>query len=161
MKNMKDKCKNFFQNIMKDKKKLAIFGGSIILVILIIIGIFFITGKVGAKSTEKQLKANLEELGREFYEDLYYPNTKNGDADARAKFLEGFKDQGLKFNIDNLSRYEYKEEATQEKLNTFKNDETGEECDKKASRIIIYPTEPYGLKDYRVEIELVCGFEEK
>lgn len=154
-----EKIVNKLKELVKDKKKLAMIIGGIIIIIMIVIAIVLLSGKVEAKSTEDRLKENLEELGREFYEDLYYPNTKNGDEEKRAEFLEGFKDQGLKFDIDNLSRYEYKTEETQGKLETFKNDKTGEECDKHQSKAIIYPTAPYGLKDYRIEIILVCGFE--
>jgi len=157
VKNLGSKIKN----LVKDKKKLAFVGGGILLVLLVILAIVFFKDKIGGKSQTEIFKANLEELGREFYEDLYYPSTKNGDERARAEFLAGFKDQGLKFNIDNLSRYEYEEEETQKKLDSFKNDGTGEECDKKESKVIIYPEEPYGAKDYRVEIVLVCGFLEE
>lgn len=158
MKNVVNKIKETAKEIFKDKKRLAIIGGGIVLLIVIIVIVVFLLGGK-SKSHEEQLKANLEELGRAFYEELYYPNTKNGDEEERAKFLAGFEQIGLKFNIDNLARYEYKSEDLQEKLNSFTNDKTNEECDKKESKLIVYPTSPYGIKDYRVEVVLECGYE--
>ena len=39
------------------------------------------------------------------------------------------------------------------------NSKTNQECDKTNSMVIIYPKEPYGKKDYRIDTNLVCGFE--
>ena len=38
-------------------------------------------------------------------------------------------------------------------------DETGEECNKDETRLIIYPVSPYGKKNYTVEVNLACGFD--
>ena len=39
---------------------------------------------------------------------------------------------------------------------TFKSKK--KKCDKKNTRVIIYPQKPYGKTDYKVKIELDCGF---
>ena len=41
----------------------------------------------------------------------------------------------------------------------FKNN--GKACNNKTTRAIIYPKSPYGKKDYKVEVELDCGFDKK
>ena len=75
------------------------------------------------------------------------------------KFLEKYKDIGIKVSLDNLSRY--KKDDMDDILKQFVNDKTKEECDRNSSMVIIYPKDPYGQKDYTVDAILVCGFEEK
>lgn len=152
---MKNKIKLWIEELKKDKKKCLIAGiGLIALVAIIILVIVLLSGN----SKEETLKKYMKEMGVSFYEDLYYEQIGKND-EERAKFLKNYTDLGIKINLDGLSRY--KEEENKEKLEAFKNPKTNEACNNKDTKVIIYPQEPYGKKDYRMEVILECGFEEK
>lgn len=149
---MKEKISQFGKWFQEDRKKIIILGISIIVFISVIfLGIILFKGS----SKEEMLKKHLEEMGVEFYEELYYKQVGKTD-EERAEFLKKFTDLGIKVNLDSLSRYNT--EKNQSKISEFKNPKTNEECDKENSKVIIYPQEPFGQKDYRVEINLECGF---
>ena len=152
MKKIIMEIKNYIQ---KNKKKSIIIGGISLLVILAII---LLTIVLCSESKEKLLNKNLEEMGRDFYENLYYTEVGKND-EERANFLKEFKDLGLKISLDGLSRY--KTEENKEKIDNFVNPKTKEACDKENSKVTIYPQEPYGKTDYKIEVNLVCGLEEE
>jgi len=134
------------------KKNICIGVAVIAIVAIIVVLICFVFNK----SNEAELNKNFEIIGRKFYEENYYNGTGKDDK-ARAKFLEKFKDSGLRINLDNLSRYEFTDENG--KKYEFVNKKTKNECDKEASVVVIYPQEPYGKTDYIIDAKLSCGFE--
>lgn len=151
---MKDKINKISEWISNDKKRSCIIGGiALIIIIAIIILLVFCIGN----SKERKLKQYLEEMGTSFYEDLYYEQVGKNE-EERKNFLKDFTDIGLKINLDGLSRY--KTEENQEKLDAFVSPKTNEPCDSSNTKVIIYPQEPYGKNDYKLETILVCGFEE-
>lgn len=150
---MKDKMKSWIEELKKDKKKSMILGvGMVVVIAIIIIAIVLLT----SNSKEQTLKKYMEEMGVSFYEDLYYEQIGKND-EERAKFLKNYTDLGIKINLDGLSRY--KTEENKEKLEAFVNPKTNEECNKQNSKVVIYPKDPFGKKDYRIEVILECGFE--
>lgn len=128
----------------------------IILVIFASIILFFTLNK--SEDESLKLSSSLKDLGIDFYENFYYKQIGKTD-NERKKFLEKYKDIGIKVSLDNLSRY--KKDDMDDILKQFVNDKTKEECDRNSSMVIIYPKDPYGQKDYTVDAILVCGFEEK
>jgi ABC-type lipoprotein release transport system permease subunit len=152
---MKDKIKSWIEELKKDKKKMILFGVGIVVCIAIIILLIVL---LSGNGEEEKLKKYMKEMGTAFYEELYYEQIGKND-EERANFLKKYKDLGIKINLDGLSRY--KTEENQEKIDSFKNSKTNEACNNKDSKVIVYPQEPYGKKDYRMEIVLECGFEEK
>ena len=77
--------------------------------------------------------------------------------DAKAEFLAKFKDIGIKVNLDNLIRHNTEE--SDELKKEFVNSKTNEACDTNNTKVVIYPKDPYGEKDYKIEVILECGFE--
>ncbi len=141
-------------NVLNDKKFLLILGG-IVLLAIILIALLLIF-----RTNEGQLKKELKEMGVSFYEDYYYDSLKKNyqDNDEGFKdYLSGFKDQGFKIDLDNLSRVN----DMQDKLKDFVNSKTDEECDKLKTNIVIYPKESYGKEDYTMDVTLVCGFDKE
>lgn len=106
------------------------------------------------ETNEQELTKALEDLGRKFYEEFYYINSGK-DNKARIAFMKKFSTTGIKTNLDNLTKIVDDET---EKVSQFKNNETNEECNKDETLIKIIPKEPYGVKDYEIEVTLVCGF---
>lgn len=147
-----EKIKDFIKN----KKNIVIISSVILLIIVAgTLTIFISHGfKNGGKklSEEETLKLYLEEFGRDFYEQKYQPYMSKD-------ILGKFTDLGIKFNLDGLLRVNADQNA--EKVSAFVNSKTKEECDKENSMAIIYPQEPYGEKDYRIEVVLSCGFDKK
>ena len=140
------------EKIINHKKELLI-GGAILLLAIVAIGSFvFLFGN----NQEKLLKDYLKEMGTDFYENLYYQQVGKDD-EERKKFLNNFKDLGIKVSLDSLSRY--KSSENKEKIDAFVNKSKNQDCDKNNTKVIIYPTDPYGQKDYRMELQLECGFE--
>ncbi len=147
------------KEILKDKKKLAIIiGAGVGVIVLIIVLLLCFGGKLNV-TEEQKLEEKLQELGKGFYEDFYYKQVAS-DEEARTEFLKKYKDLGIKVNLDTLSRYK-KEADSAKVLEPFVNSKTKEECDKINTMVIVYPKEPYGQKDYRVDVKLVCGFEKE
>lgn len=146
--------KKLLNNLKKHKKvSIIIF---IILILVVVITIILLNRPAKKEMTqEEQLTQYLEELGKEFYENFYYQQIGQDD-EARKKFLAKLTENGIKVNLDSLSRYN--EDENKEKLDAFVNKETGKSCHKENTKITIYPKEPYEKTDYTFEISLDCGF---
>lgn len=142
-------------NLKKLNKKQCYIIGGIVLLLIVIISLFLIFNN-HSKNESQKLSKELKELGISFYEDFYYNQIGKTD-DEKKTFLEKYTDIGIKVSLDNLARY--KKDESEEITKKFVNSKTNQECDKTNSMVIIYPKEPYGKKDYRIDANLVCGFE--
>ena len=107
-------------------------------------------------SEEEKLMKKLEELGKDFYENLYYEKVGTTE-EERKNFVAKFETLGIKINLDNLSRYDTENKETI--LSEFVNHNTGEACDKEETKVIIKPQTPYEKESYTIETVLVCGFD--
>lgn len=140
----------------KNKKIIIIVAAFVVLAIVgTIIGFKLSSSKKVEQKDE--LKDVLKDLGVSFYEDFYYKNIGNSD-EERATKLARFESIGIKIDLDNLSRYNSSE--VEDKIDKFVNKKTDEKCDRKNTKVIIYPKSPYGKTDYEIETVLECGFEE-
>lgn len=138
--------KNFLSKIKKNKK--IVFIIIIVLVLLIVLyGVFF-------RTNEKKLEKTLKDWGKDFYENYYY-DLMGDNEEERSNEAKKYEDMGIKIDLDNLSRYN---EDDQKKIEMFVNSKTKEECNKYNTRVIIFPNGSYGKKNYKVEVELDCGF---
>mgnify|MGYP004504579899 CR=1 FL=1 len=126
--------------------------GGVLLILIMMLSLFMFK----KDNQEEELNQLLKQLGSEFYEEFYYDKVGN-NLEERKKFLEKYKDIGIKINLENLSRYN--SEQNKDSLAKFVNKKTNQECDKTNTMVIIYPTEPYEKNSYTEEIKLICGFE--
>jgi len=138
-----------FIGMFKDKRVLAIIGGVIVVTIIICI-LIFVFG-----SNKSALNKELEQIGRNFYENYYYDQAGNTDSEKKA-FLTSFVSAGIKVDLENLARAS---ENKEEIINKFVNDKTGEKCNGNNTKVIIYPKDPFGQKDYTIDVTLDCGFD--
>lgn len=157
-----DKIKGFFKRIFDAehrKMTFGIIGGVVAAIVVIVVIVLFATGTIGNKNkkVEKQLTSRLEELGKDFYENFYYKQAGN-DEEAKKNFLSNYSKLGIKINLDNLVRYKTGE--SQKILDEFKN-ANGDACNSSNTKVAIYPKEPYGQKNYTIEVTLDCGFDGK
>lgn len=148
------------KNPFKGKYRLPlIIALSILGVAIITCGVFLIICRFS--SNQDKLHSDLERLGQDFYETYYYEQLKGAYEEDKLKdFLSKYSSTGIKINLDNLKRYPSEQLDNAAITDEFKNNKTGEACDSTATKITIYPTEPYGATDYRLESTLSCGFAE-
>ena len=133
-----------------DKKKIGIIAGVAIVVIALVVGIILFLNR----SNEKTLTANLNKLGKQFYEEFYYPSQEKSQEDVKA-FVKKFEKTGIKVNLENIAKVS---KVDQDLVKAMVNSRTKKECDKTASYVIIYPEKPYGKSNYKIEVNLECGF---
>ena len=156
-----EKVKEIFTKAKKviiENKKVSITVG-VALCLILVVGI--VTFSIGLSMKNKELTSEekvtqaMEEIGKDFYENFYYKQI-GSDETSRANFLKKFETQGIKVTYDNLSRYVPKEEESANKKE--KNSKIVEEfnCDKDVTKVVIYPQDPYGKEDYKIEVQLEC-----
>ncbi len=127
-------------------------------IILILVIAFFIIKNINRKeiSEEERLSNLLIKMSSEFYENFYYDQIGSTEED-RINFVKKYETIGIKFNLDNLSRYNFDE--NNELIKEFINSNTNLECNRVNTKAIIYPVEPYSKKSYNIKIELDCSFD--
>lgn len=133
-----------------DKKKIGIIAGACVVVIAIVVGLILFLGG----SNEKKLNANLTKLGRQFYEEFYYPSQEKSQSDVK-EFVKKFEKTGIKINLENIAKISKVDKAL---VDSMVNKKTKEKCDAKNTTVTIYPEKPYGKSDYKIEVNLECGF---
>ena len=141
------------EEVKCSKKKFIIIGsiiaGIILLAVLIILCITVFFNKEGI--TTKKVKS----MGEDYYTNYLYDTlSKDRKKEDLNKILAKYAGIGIKINLETLEKYssgKYKEEIKNLKSNK-------KACDKKNTMVIIYPEEPYNKTNYRVEVELDCGF---
>lgn len=137
------------------RKKLI---ASVVLISIIVVALFLILGNI--ESQEVTLNKRLNEVGVEFYEEFYYDQIVLGKNEAEVEeFLGSFKDIGIKVDLENLERFN--ESKYGNLASEFYNKKDKTDCDKRNTRVIIYPSSPYGKNDYIIQTELSCGFSEE
>ena len=135
------------------KKKFILIGsivaGVIVLAVLIVLCITVFFNK--ERITTKKVKS----MGVDYYTNyLYDVLAKGRDKKDLEKILVRYTGRGIKINLETLEKYDSGKYADE-----IKNLKSGKKaCDKANTKVIIYPEEPYNKADYRVEIELDCGF---
>lgn len=129
------------KEMLKDKKKLAIIA-SILLVLLVIVVVLVVMPKKD-NNNEETLEESLKKLGVEFYEEKYYTTFED------VTKLANYKDTGLNISLTNLNVTLPISTEIKEKLDD-------EKCNLDNTKIRVYPTSPYGAKDYKIEVELAC-----
>ena len=132
------------------KKKLGIICGAAVVVIGIVVALVLLLGG----NNEKKLVSNMETLGKQFYEEFYYPSQEKSQEDVKA-FVKKFEKTGIKINLENIAKIS---KVDQDLVKSMVNSKTKKECDKKESTVTIYPEKPYGKSNYKIEVNLECGF---
>lgn len=135
-----------------DKKKIGIIAGVAVVVIALIVGGIFLIKSLF--NNESELKNNLNTLGKQFYEEFYYPSQEKSQDDVKA-FVKKFEKTGIKINLENIAKIS---KVDKNLVDSMVNKKTKEKCDAKQSTVTIYPEKPYGKSDYKIEVNLECGF---
>ena len=132
-----------------NKKHIYIICAAIAVILLVVI-IFMIKN-----NNKSRIEKSIKNMGKQFYTEYYYPQiTKNKSKKEISNILSKFEKSGIKINLKNLSVY--KGGTFKKEIDTFKNKD--KECSKEKTKVIIRPSKPYGKNDYKIEVELNCGF---
>lgn len=134
------------EKLLKDKKVLII-GGVVVLVIVVLLVVFSFGATKGTSSknqNKESLDTVLTDLGKKFYEEHYY-----NSLDDKTK-LANFQESGLNISLTNLDVIMPITDEVKTKLNAKK-------CDMDKTKVLIYPKNPYGAKDYTIKVELTCN----
>jgi len=141
------------------KRNIKLIGILILTIIIIFIVIYKCS--FSPQKTKKEysavLEENLEIMGKDFYENYFYPVVAKDLENQELKtYLMNYEDSGLKVTLDILGKYN--NQANSEIIKKFYNDKTGEKCDSKNTYVYIYPKEPYQVNDYDLKVELSCNY---
>ena len=132
------------------KKKLGIICGAAVVVIGIVVALVLLLGG----NNEKKLVSNMETLGKQFYEEFYYPSQEKSQEDIKA-FIKKFEKTGIKINLENITKIS---KVDKELVDSMINKKTKKKCDAKNTSVTIIPEKPYGKTNYKIEVTLDCGF---
>ena len=124
---------------MKDKKNLIVIIGIVALAIVIVFSVV-IFGKI---SKENKKENEMKNLGKSFYEEVYYKQLVDSDIELK-EFLSRYKENGIKFDLKTLVNY------------NDENKEVFDKCNLDDSKVTIYPNEPYKQDSYKMELTLSC-----
>lgn len=147
-----EKVKKFFTN--KTTLIICCVVAAVLIVLLIVL--------LASGGQEKKLEKELKELGKVYYEEVYY-GSWGDDVDGRTELLEKFVTLGIKSDLSNLVRAVAGKNglaSEEEILADFVNSKTGKQCNRTNTKVTFYPSEPFEKTDYKMEVQIDCGFEE-
>jgi hypothetical protein len=131
-------------------KRIIIIGVVVFILLVGLVAVLIVNSKT-EKSIKNRYEKIVRELGQDFYENHYYDlvTAKNGNA-----YIEAFSELGFTIDLDSLSSISIKSKNKASKLEG--KDYT---CNKYTTKVVIHPKDPYGMKDYDMDVILDCGFE--
>jgi len=119
----------------------------VVLLSVLVIGIIMIINS-NKETLEEQRTSYLEELGDLFYS-RYFDHISSGSTQAEANAeLAKFTETGMQVNLDSLSNIDT---TRTEKIN-----ELFENCNRGRTGVRIFPKEPFGAKDFTLNVNLDC-----
>ncbi len=152
---VKEELKVGVKEVKKEKKPInkkliiGIAAGAVIIIVLVVLSITVFFNK------ERIITNKVKKMAYEYYSEYYYDSLKEGrEKEDFEKIMAKYSGIGFKISLDNIVNIKngkYNEEV--ESLGSKKK-----KCDKLKTRAIIYPEKSYGKTDYRIEVELDCGF---
>ena len=139
---------------MRSKTKSIIY---LTIIVLVIGFLFIVVTQVRDKKRreENKLYNKLNDIVLTYYKDYYYKIVLGSDDSLRKSNAANLSKNGIKITLNQLANYKGDEKNTI--LDEFKNYKTNTPCDYDKTIIMIYPKEPYGDQDIRIESTIECG----
>lgn len=125
-----------------------------ILIILMFTLLIIVISLSNNGNNKRELEKELESLGRDFYENEYYPLLSD-NAEERANFLKSTEKSGIKISLQDIKNYNT---SKGKNITNFVNSATKEVCNTEKTRVIITPKAKYSKTSYEIKVELSCGF---
>ena len=136
-------------------KKNIIVGVAVVAVVAIAVVLVLVLN-----NPQKKLEKYMKQLGKVYYEEVYYSSFNKEN--ERSEFLAKYTTLGIKTDLSNLVRAVASKDGlpnSEEILAKFVNKKTGKECNRSTTKVFFYPEEPFGKTDYRIEVQVDCGYE--
>ena len=136
------------------KKNICIGVAAIAVVAIVVVLVIVLN------NPQKKLEKYMKQLGKVYYEDVYYSSFSKDD--ERSEFLAKYTTLGIKTDLSNLVRAVASKNGlptSEEILAKFVNKKTGKECNRSTTKVFFYPEEPFGKTNYRIEVQVECGYE--
>jgi cytochrome oxidase assembly protein ShyY1 len=136
------------------KKNICIGVAAIAVVAIVVVLVIVLN------NPQKKLEKYMKQLGKVYYEDVYYSSFEKDN--ERSEFLAKYTTLGIKTDLSNLVRAVASKNGlptSEEILAKFVNKKTGKECNRSTTKVFFYPEEPYGKNNYRIEVQVECGYE--
>ena len=134
---------------MKKKKVGKIIAIFFLIILVLSLG-YLVYSYLNSGTEEEKIERKLKKMTKSFYEDYYYDllvESKGSKEDA-ITYLKAYKDNGLKISYDSLKTY-YDQKAGMNYTELAS-------CDENETKVVVYPKEPYGNKDYTLDYILSC-----
>ncbi|MBQ3475600.1 MAG: hypothetical protein IJH20_05465 [Bacilli bacterium] len=133
-----------------NEKKPLVIAASILLVVLLGFVGFLVFNKINASVSKSKAEDKLSELSDKFYEHYYDTKKEELSDEELKKFLSGYSKDGLIINLENLQLF----------LDSYNIEDYSvfDKCDKSGTKVMIFPVDPYGKKDYKKSFTLNCNF---
>ena len=135
-----------------NKKIKIVFMSVFTVFLLAVIITLLLAFKNKQRKEEDKLYNTMNIVVKDYYKDYYYPNVLDNNEETAKRF----KNSGITLSLSELAKYRVNNEDSI--LSQFKNYRTGANCNYDKTKIIIYPVEPYGSEDIRIEASIICGF---
>ena len=143
--------------LTEKQKKIALYVGISLLVIIVLILALVLSNFNKKKVTEQERLTNyLENKATNFYQNDYYSQVSEITEDMPT-FLANFQEEGISMSINVLIDNGVITEEEAKK--NMKNKDNDTKCDYDNTKAVIYPEEPYKKDSYKVRIQLDCGLE--
>lgn len=133
---------NVLDNLKENKNRILIIS---LLFIVFIILTSILSNVLENYNNKKSLEKALIALGEKVYTEGYYDNLK--------KEPKEYEVNGIKITLEDMF-----EIVDLKPEDYFYNRKTKETCNLTNSYVKIYPTNPYGSNDYKLEYNLDCGY---
>ena len=88
MEKVKELFNSMVEYVKNNKKQVGIVAGIVLVVVVALVITINVTNS-NKQTQEQKLEATLEDLGKDFFENFYYPQVGSDDS-SRATFLEKF-----------------------------------------------------------------------
>ena len=138
-------------------KNLKVFLMGLATIALVVLAVLLIIAFRNRKQKEENKLYNvMTGVVKDYYRDYYYPFILGDDEETRIDKAKSYKTSGITMSLNDLAKYRVGNEDSI--LSLFKNYRTGAPCNYDKTKITIYPIEPYGSEDIRVDANIVCGF---
>lgn len=126
-------------------------------VVFTLISITLVIALKKIKQKEENILYNtLTTVTKDYYKEYFYKYILGDSEQERIDRAKGYKNTGITITLNELAKYKVGNEDSI--LSQFTNYRTGNPCDYNKTKITMYPVEPYGEDNIRIETNIVCGF---
>ena len=134
---------------MKAKKVGKVIAIFLLIIFILALG-YLVYNYFYGGTVEQKIERKLNKMTKSFYEDYYYDLLvdSKGSKEEAINYLKQYEKIGLKISYDSLKVY-YDQKG-------YMNYTILKDCDENETKVLIYPKNPYGKKDYKTSFKLSC-----